>query len=60
MEGGIEMERMTKSAWDYLSNFNAKVFVSGEYVTIEIGFANGESAKSAMKSAFEPDYSEKE
>jgi hypothetical protein len=56
----IEMERMTKGAWNYLSNFNAKVFVSGEYVTIEIGFTNDEVAKSAMKSAFEPDYTEKE
>ena len=51
---------MTKGAWDYLSNFNANVFVSGEYVTIKIGFTNGVIAKSAMESAFEPDYTEKE
>lgn len=49
------MERMTKAAWDYFSNFNAHVFVSGEYVTIEIGFVDENDVKSAIKTALESD-----
>lgn len=49
------MERMTKAAWDYFSNFNAHVFVSGEYAIIEIGFIDEDDAKSAIKTALRGD-----
>ena len=47
------MERMTKAAWEYFSNFSAEVFASGDYVTIKIGFINEDDAKSAVKTAIE-------